>query len=82
MFAAVTALAALVISAVVAAYTIRDFQLRARNQRAADERKKQDELVEERVRDALEKARVEGIDRRLEELEQARKRKERDDSAP
>ena len=82
MFTAVTALAALVISAIVAAYTIRDFQLRARNQRAEDERKRQDELVAERVRDALEKARVEGIDRRLEELEQARRRKEPDDSAP
>lgn len=68
MIGSVIGLVALVISIAVGAYTIRDFQGKARQARADAEEKKVNQRVASAVTDALERARIEGIEAQLAEL--------------
>jgi len=61
-------LLALAVSLAVGAYTIRDFQARARQQRLTAEEKRVNERVAAAVTEALERARVDGIEAQLAEL--------------
>lgn len=68
MIGSAIGLVALVISIAVGAYTIRDFQGKARQARADAEEKKVNQRVASAVTDALERARVDGIEAQLAEL--------------
>lgn len=68
MIGSVIGAVALLISCAVGAYTIRDFQGKARQARADAEEKKVHQRVEAAVTDALERARVDGIEKQLAEL--------------